>query len=967
MPLDPRRTNLPLWPTRFVGRKSDLASLHELLKSHPLVTVLGPPGTGKTRLALEYGLRYLEADPGHEVWFCDLTEAESAEDICAALSRALHVPLTSRGSQSASVAQLATALRARGRMLIILDNFEQVAQHAASTLGVWCSASEARFLVTSRERLRLAGEVLLDLPPLSVPEEGEDAAKSEAVELFLERARDVHRSYIPTDADLELISGLVRDLDGLPLAIELAAARMRVLTPAQIVKNLNRRFSLLTQGPGDDGSRQATLRRAISWSWELLKPWEQAALAQCAVFRGGFSFEAAEEVLELSAYPEASFLLDVLQALVDKSLLFRYEPEDFPGELRFGMYVSIREYAWQTLKRISQVEIQDRHTRYFLRMGGRFSAEADSRGGLEAYRRLSLETENLLAVHRRALFHPRHPEDAPYEPSEEETPASPERVAIALKAALALDPVLYWRGLYEQNQALFDTALDVSIGVSPALRARALLARARILRLRGRMAESLTDCEEALLIAETLDDTWLLSRVLSGFAIHKRLLGQLEDARETFLRALALFREQGDRRHEGIALGNLALLAQDQGNFEEARTLYNQALSIFQDLEDTLSEGWLLGNFAALEEEEGNLEKARRYMEESLTLHREAGVRRAEAEHFGNLALIEQQQGNFRQAHLSFERALRIFREIGDRRSEGIFEGYQGSCYQEEGFLEEARASYERSLAIHSEVQNPFYGGFFLALKGALLASQDNIGEAKEALDAAEERIKALGSPHFADAVGICRGHLFLALSREAQARGEEEEARAHREAAERCLAAFLSPASGGEKSRAVRSTHVRYALRLLEKALSGKDPASLREKAERAAPSPAVSFSAAPPSLSSGSSALVVSASGRWFQPPGGQKVSLSQRRALRLLLKKLAEQRLGAPGEALPLEALLKSGWPDEKIAPEAGKSRVYMALSTLRNLGLREILLRRDDGYLLDPSIEFLVEKEGLGSRR
>jgi predicted ATPase len=278
----------------FIGRQTDFEALQGALVHEPLVTILGPPGIGKTRLAE----RCFEECEGATAWLCDLTETTSVDEICGAVSRVLDIPLGQDGS-AAGVEQLGVALAARGPVLLVLDNFESVVAYAAATVGKWLrQAPAARFLVTSRERLRLTGEIAFDLGPLTMPEDNGDAGAFEAVQLFVARAKAVQRGYALTEEEAPLVAELVRMLDGNPLAIELAAARMRVLTTVDLLESLPRHLDVFAGNTIDASRRHLTLRDAVLWSWSGLKPWEQAALAQCAVFRGGFDMPAAQGVLD---------------------------------------------------------------------------------------------------------------------------------------------------------------------------------------------------------------------------------------------------------------------------------------------------------------------------------------------------------------------------------------------------------------------------------------------------------------------------------------------------------------------------------------------------------------------------------------------------------------------------------------------------------------------------------------------
>ncbi|HEY9854947.1 MAG TPA: adenylate/guanylate cyclase domain-containing protein, partial [Stenomitos sp.] len=258
---DVKKTNLVPSPSRFIGRERDLRRVHELFtQGSRLITLLGPGGTGKTRLSQQFGLEGLEDYPGG-AWFCDLTQASTLDGIGEAVAAALGVPLTTVTCDDDLVRVLGNALAARGRTLVILDNFEQLVDHAAATLGRWLTAApESHFLVSSRELLRLPGETAYELSPLGLPSDPSDIAGSEAVQFFVDRVRAVRSDYDLTEADAPTVAEIVRQLDGIPLAIELAAARMSVLTAAKLLERLPRRFDLLSTGRRDASERQATLR-----------------------------------------------------------------------------------------------------------------------------------------------------------------------------------------------------------------------------------------------------------------------------------------------------------------------------------------------------------------------------------------------------------------------------------------------------------------------------------------------------------------------------------------------------------------------------------------------------------------------------------------------------------------------------------------------------------------------------------
>lgn len=330
LPVREIRHSLPAERDMFVGRGEALQSLaRNLERGARLVSVLGIGGTGKTRLVTHFAWAWLGEFPGG-AWFCDLSQARSVDGIVAAVAQALDVPL----GKSDPVVQLGHAIAGRGRCLVVLDNFEQVARHAEATVGRWLErAPDAQFVVTTRELLGVAGEHAMALPPL---------ATSDAVALFVSRATSATPGLRPDAADLSAIAELVDVLDGLPLAIELAAARIRVMSPRMLLVHMRDRFRLLG-APNGRRDRQATLRAAFDWSWDLLSDAEKSALAQLSVFEGGFTLESATAVIDLSDIADAPWIVDVVQSLVDKSFVRRADGD------RFDCLASVRAYAAEHL------------------------------------------------------------------------------------------------------------------------------------------------------------------------------------------------------------------------------------------------------------------------------------------------------------------------------------------------------------------------------------------------------------------------------------------------------------------------------------------------------------------------------------------------------------------------------------------------------------------------------------------
>ena len=754
-PLTPARHILPAERDAFVGREAEIGEVAHHLDSHRLVTLLGAGGMGKTRLAVRYAWQHLPQWPGG-VWFCDLTEARSVDGIASALARALDVQLGKRDS----LEQLGNAIAGRGRCLIILDNFEQVASHAAETIGRWMEkAGEAHFLVTSRERLGLG------------PAEKEHAVDSLSAETGLElltrRAQWLRPSLDLTGSEAEAAREIVQLVDGMPLAIELAAARMRVMSATQIVQQMRSRFHLLTGGPSE---RHETLAVTIDGSWELLRPWEQAAFAQCGVFQGGFTIEAAEGILDLSPWPEAPDIVDVVQALVHKSLLRVGRAEsDGSGipETRIGMYASLQEYAQAKLDRdpavVAAAEV--RHAAWFSHYGTEEAISALHRhGGVIRQRCLITEIENLAAACRRAVRHGNGGTAAAClrAASFVYSVIGPFRLRVALAndvIAMALPPDDRLSALVCLSQAERDTganesarrAAEMALELSREIGDRpkegvAMGTLGRLLMDMGHMDEASDLFEKALAIHREVGDKRHEALALSGLAILSLLQGRLEEARSLFEASVQLHREQGALSSEGVGVGNLAIMAAEQGRMDDARKLHERALAIFRETGDRDSESNELGNLANLLSDQGFLAEARSCYEASLAIARAIGNRQLEGVMLGNLGTIDLEVGHADEAQRCFTEALAIARETANRRSEGYGHNNLGLLHRERVETAEAESHFIAGMAIARELANRRLEGIVLGGLAAVLGDQGRVAEAREAFAGGESLLKELGA-----------------------------------------------------------------------------------------------------------------------------------------------------------------------------------------------------------------------------
>ncbi|MEL6344856.1 MAG: tetratricopeptide repeat protein, partial [Myxococcota bacterium] len=637
----PPKHNLPAELDSYVGRDAELSQLRAVLGARRLVTVLGTGGMGKTRFTLQYARTHLHDYPGG-VFFCDLSEAQSVEGIVFVVAQAMDVPL----GKGDPLQQLGHAIAGHGPCLLIFDNFEQVVAHAAKTVEAWLKrASRARFVVTSRIVLEVSGEEIFRLAPLT---------RDHAVDLFVQRAQSKKRGFRLTEDNSEAVTALVRQLDHLPLAIELATARIKVMKPAKMLSRMGQRFKLLATGKRNTAQRQATLRATIDWSYALLDDWEKAAFAQCAIFEGGFTLEAAEAIIDLEDFDDALegqplWPMDAVQSLVDKSLL-RPLGENRMGEMRFGMLMSLHDYAREVLRGLDPEAVDELHQRYvshYETFGAPDALTAlDRAKGTARWWALHAELENLLVAHRFAVHHSEveaavRIANAVYAIAQRQQPA----LAIApLHAALALD-----------RDGRFTVGLHTRLG--------------RLYNDMGQTTEAVAHYTTALTVGREAGDRYGVGTVLVNLANLHRMQGQKTKPKAYYEEALAIYREAGDRGDEGKVLTNLGIMSYSLGRYAEALRHYTGALAIHRTVGNRRSEGRVMTNLGHLYSNMGQLKDARAHYQRALAIHREVGNRRGEGNLLSGLGVLYATHGQMDKARAHYQRALTTHREIGNRRS----------------------------------------------------------------------------------------------------------------------------------------------------------------------------------------------------------------------------------------------------------------------------------------------------------
>jgi predicted ATPase/transcriptional regulator with XRE-family HTH domain len=634
---------LPTWPippTALIGREREEAAVAHLLRPEErgkLVTLTGPGGVGKTRLALAVAAT-LQDTYADGVSFVDLSPLRDPALVAPTVAQALG--LREEGSRGAREALL-TSLRER-KLLLVLDNFEQVVD-AAPLLGeLAVTCPHLAVLATSRSALGVRAEQRFAVAPLAVPDARHPAVEEvenfSAVRLFVTRARDAQPDFSLDAANVHAVTEICRRLDGLPLAIELAAARVVLLPPKALLERLERRLGLLTRGARDLPQRQQTLRAAIDWSHALLTAEEQTLFRRVSVFAGGGTLDAIEAICDPDGTLDA---FGVAASLVDKSLL-RTERGDEP---RIGMLETLREYAGERLNEAGETaRLSQAHAAYYLALAE--AAEPGLRGAEQAtwLKRLEEEHDNLRAALQWTL---------------QEADAE-----VGLRLGGALWQFWYLHGYIGEGRHWLAQLLAL-----PADNARRTVALARV-------------------------------KVLSGAGTFAEFQGDYARARTLLDEGLDISRTHGDAGGIATGLNDLGVLADSQGDIARATALYTQAEALFRDLGDAWGTALVLSNMGYLERERGAYARAAALHGESVALFRQVGDSRNIAFTLNNLSEVVCDQGDYGRAAALCEESLALRRSLGDTWGIAISLASLGTVAQAQGAYERAMALYEESLAL---------------------------------------------------------------------------------------------------------------------------------------------------------------------------------------------------------------------------------------------------------------------------
>jgi predicted ATPase/DNA-binding CsgD family transcriptional regulator len=675
--------NLPAQLTPLIGREHEVAEACILLRSPDvrLVTLTGTGGVGKTRLALQVAAGLLDDFPDG-VSFVPLAPISDPDLVVPTIAQALDV----KESGTRSMLDLLKAFLKDKHLLLVLDNFEQILPAAPHLTDLLTSCPELKLLVTSRAVLHVQGEHEFSVPPLALPDLKQlppigALSHYAAVALFLQRARVVKPTFEVTPANARLIAEICAHLDGLPLALELAAARIKLLTPQALLARLEHRLQVLTGGTQDAPTRQQTLRNTIDWSYHLLTPSEQHLFRRLSVFVGGCTLEAIE-VLYKVLDGKLTNVFDTVASLLDKSLLQQTEYED--DEPRFGMLETLREYGLEALEASEEMEaVRQAHATYYLALVEQAEPELD--GPQQAVWREHLEQEygNLRAAIQWSLKQGK----------------AGDSMEMALRLGGALSEFWSVRGYRSEGRSILDRALAGSKGARTPVRAKALVTAGELaLGLGDREgAESLF--EESLTLYKGFGDARGMAHVLNGLGRIAVDKGELRIARSLYEQALVLQREMGDKVDVAWSLHDLAYLAFDRGEYTEARTLFEESLAIQQELGNTRGIAWSRAGLAqVLFLSQGHHATTRAQFEECLEIFRESGDKVGVAFCFSLLGQVALYQGDAAIACSLAEEGVTLYKEMGNRPGAAWSRFLLARALAFKGDHVAARALYEESL-----------------------------------------------------------------------------------------------------------------------------------------------------------------------------------------------------------------------------------------------------------------------------
>jgi predicted ATPase/tRNA A-37 threonylcarbamoyl transferase component Bud32 len=648
-PSEPRPNRLPLQRTTFIGREQEEAALRHLLgrEEARLVTLTGPGGIGKTRLALQAAEGIASQFPGG-VCFVPLSSVSDPSLIASPIAQAVGVRETGNQSPQESLKEYVSGLGQP--TLLLLDNFEHLLAAAPLVAQLLTIGPKLKVVVTSQAPLHVYGEYEFPVPPLVLPDPKsipplEVLSGLPAIELFIERAQAVKNEFVLTQENAPVVAAICARLDGLPLAIELAAARIKLLSPAAMLARLEGRLNLLTGGARDLPSRQRTLRGTVDWSYGLLNATEQALFRRLSVFAGGCTLEAVEAVCDTGGDLGLD-VFDGMASMVDKSLAQQVEQAD--TETRFRMLLTLREYALERLAESADESATHRaHAAYYLVLAE--EGAEDIAAHPEWLDRFEVEHDNF----RAALDYLIKTGDADW----------------GLRMGAALFRFWETREHLTEGRGAIARILGLEgAAARPKLHARLRFAAGVLASEQGDYGSAQHMFEDSLETYHELNDNRGVAVALNALAVITRDRGEIAAASSLFERCVAIWKDLGDPVDIARAISNLASVMKLQGECERASSLYDECLTIFRQLGDLAGVAWTLNYQGDVARERADLVVARSFYEQSLSQFRQLRDSWGIASALSDLASLSCDQGNNAEARRLYGESIKMFQELGHKR-----------------------------------------------------------------------------------------------------------------------------------------------------------------------------------------------------------------------------------------------------------------------------------------------------------
>jgi predicted ATPase/serine/threonine protein kinase len=645
---EPRPNNLPVQRTAFIGREHEAAGLRQLLSRADvhLVTLTGPGGIGKTRLALQVAGEIADQFPGG-VCFVALSAIGETGLIASTIAQAVGVRETGNSPQENLMEYVGGLSQP---MLLVLDNFEHLVSGAPVVAQMLTAGPKLKVMVTSQAPLHVYGEHEFPVPPLALPDPKfipplEALSQLPAIALFVERAQAVKHEFALTKENAPAVAAICSRLDGLPLAIELAAARIKLLSPSAMLTRLESRLNLLTGGARDLPTRQQTLRNTVDWSYGLLNGAEQTLFRRLSVFTGGCTLEGVEAVCDTKGDLGLD-VLDGMASMVDKS--FAQQVEQVDKETRFFMLSTIREYALERLAESDDESATRRaHAAYYLVLAE--EGAEDIAAQPEWLDRFEVEHDNF----RLAIDYLIKAGDADW--------------GLRLGAAL----FRFWETrehLTEGRDAIARLLGLEGAAARPKLRARLLFAGAVLTAAQGDYGSAFPLFEESLETCVKLNDNRGVAVALNALAVNARDRGELAAASSLFERCVAIWKDLGDPANIARTLSNLASVMKLQGEYKRASSLYDECLTMFRTVGDVAGAAWTLNYLGDVAREKADLVAARSLCEQSLSEFRQLRDSWGIASALSDLASLSCDQGNNAEARRLYGESIKLFQELGHQR-----------------------------------------------------------------------------------------------------------------------------------------------------------------------------------------------------------------------------------------------------------------------------------------------------------